>query len=183
MIHVRRTGDMGRAMMPDNAIRETIIQRVGRGRHLHRFIPVFDKSGKIVSTVVKPFMVELRVRDLMQILVGSSVLAIPVVFTEETWNLGQRLPVPNVLMLGAVSLIFIAVFVFANFYRHYMREYLFEYVKRVLATYFLSLMVVGVLLTIIQQCPWSTDWLLAVKRIVIVGLPASMSATLTDSIK
>lgn len=169
--------------MQDDAKAKTTIHRVGRGRHLHRLVPVFDRSGKIVSTVLKPFMVELHARDVLQIVVGSSVLAIPVAFTEEIWNLGQRLPWPNVAALAAVSLAFIAVFAFANFYRHYFREYAFDFVKRVVVTYVVSLVVVAALLAIIQQCPWSTDPALAVKRIVIVGLPASLSATLTDAIK
>ncbi len=169
--------------MEEKRVGETSVHRVGPGRHLHRLVPVLDKSGDIISTVLKPLMVELRARDLLQIMVGSSVLAIPVAFTEETWNLGTRLPGVNVALLALISVVFIGIFVFANFYRHYFREYAFEFVKRVLATYVVSLVVVAVLLTIIQQCPWGTDWALALKRVVIVGLPASLSATMTDAIK
>jgi hypothetical protein len=45
------------------------------------------------------------------------------------------------------------------------------------------LLVVGLLLTIIQKCPWGTDNLLAVKRILIVAFPASMSAAVSDTLK
>lgn len=169
--------------MTETKTRTSTLHRIGRGRHLHRLVPVLDRSGAIVSTILKPLMVELRARDVIQIAVGSSVLAIPVAFTEETWNLGERLPLQNVILLGLVSLAFIAIFVYANFYRHYFREYGFEFVKRVVVTYVLSLTVVAALLTIIQQCPWTTDWVLALKRVMIVGLPASLSATMTDAIK
>jgi hypothetical protein len=38
-------------------------------------------------------------------------------------------------------------------------------------------------MTIIQQCPWGVDNLLAIKRIILVAFPASMSAAVTDAIK
>ena len=128
-------------------------------------------------------MVEIHARDVAQIFVGSAILAIPVGFTEETWNLGRTLPSANVAALALISLVFIALFVHLHFYRGFLGSYVFEYVKRIIAIYAISLVVVGVLLTIIQQCPWATDWLLAVKRIVIVAFPASMSATVADALK
>jgi hypothetical protein len=45
------------------------------------------------------------------------------------------------------------------------------------------MLVVGLLLTIIQKCPWGDDNLLAVKRILIVGFPASMAAAVSDTLK
>ncbi len=43
-------------------------------------------------------MVEFRPRDLLQVLVGSSLLAIPMAFTAETWELGEQLPIINVII-------------------------------------------------------------------------------------
>ena len=159
------------------------IKRLGRGRYLHSVIPIVDSSGKVIQRVIKPLMVELRFRDILQILVGSAILAIPVGFTEETWNLGERLPVPNVVALGIISILFIALFVYVNFYRYYLKDFVLEYIKRVLSVYLISLVVVAVLLTIIEQCPWGVDNVLALKRVVICGFPASMSATVTDALK
>jgi len=55
--------------------------------------------------------------------------------------------------------------------------------KMVLATYLLSLFVVGLLLTIIEKFPWGVNNILAIKRIVISTLPASMAATVSDAMK
>lgn len=151
--------------------------------HLHRRIPILDASGAVVEHVLRPLMVEIHARDIAQIFVGASILAIPVGFTEETWNLGRSLPLANVAILAAISLAFIAFFVHLHFYRGFLGKYVSDYTKRVVATYLISLLVVGALLTVIQQCPWTTDWLLAVKRIVIVAFPASLSATVADSLK
>ena len=65
------------------------IKRIGG--YLHKVIPVLDSTGKIISYTLKPLMVEFRLRDLLQIIVGASLLAIPIAFTEETWDLGERL--------------------------------------------------------------------------------------------
>ena len=157
------------------------VERVGG--YLHRVVPIADGAGNIISHALKPLMVEFRPRDLMQVIVGASILAVPVAFTEETWRLGQTLPFRNVLILSAVSLMFIALFVYFNFYRFAFKEHVLEYVKRVLSIYLFSLLVVGTLLTVIQQAPWASNVVLAVKRVLIVAFPASMSAAVSDALK
>ncbi len=157
------------------------IKRVGG--YLHRVVPVMDGAGKVLDYALSPLMVEFRPRDLMQVIVGASLLAVPVALTEETWKLGESLPVTNVLVLSGLSVVFIAFFVYFNFYRFALRGHVAEYVKRVVAIYGFSLLVVGVLLTIIQKCPWGADNLLALKRMWIVAFPASMSAAVSDTLK
>jgi uncharacterized membrane protein len=164
-----------------NKAEEIKITRIGG--YLHKITTLLDSSGKVLYRSVSPLMVELRPRDIMQMIVGATILAIPLAYTEETWDLGGKLPLTNVLCLTALSMVFIALFVYYNFYRFHLKGRTFEYVKRVLATYFVALIVVGVLLTIIEKCPWQTDYVLAIKRIIIVAFPASMSATIADVLK
>jgi len=151
--------------------------------YLHQVIPVIDETGKVVQHVLKPFMVEFNFRDLMQVVVGASLLAVPVAFTEETWKLGQELPMPNVLALSALSVLFIALFVYFNFYRMHLRGNVLKFIKRVASIYVFSLLVVTLLLTIIERCPWDADYIVALKRILIVAFPASMSAAISDTLK
>jgi uncharacterized membrane protein len=157
------------------------IKRIGG--YLHRVIPVVDATGKILNYALKPVMVEFRPRDLMQVIVGASLLAVPVAFTEETWNLGAELPIRNVLFLSGLSLLFIGLFVYFNFYRYLFREHVTEYIKRVMSIYLFSLLIVALLLTIIERCPWGVDNWLAIKRMLIVAFPASMSAAVSDTLK
>ena len=157
------------------------IKRIGR--YLHKVVPIFDSAGKVIHYAVTPIMVEFRPRDLLQIMVGASILAVPVAFTEETWRLGEKLPLRNVIGLTSLSLLFTGLFVYFNFYRDMFRQNIWEYVKRVASIYIFSLLIVGILLTLIQQCPWGLDNLLAIKRILIVAFPASMSAAISDSLK
>ncbi|MGB0368234.1 MAG: hypothetical protein ACPGD8_02445, partial [Flavobacteriales bacterium] len=99
------------------------------------------------------------------------------------WVLGETLATINVMAIAALSLLFVSAFVFFNFYRFNFKQHRFEFLKRVLGTYLISALVVAILLTIIQKCPWGIDNIVAVKRIVIVSFPAVMSATLSDTIK
>jgi uncharacterized membrane protein len=142
-----------------------------------------DEKGNIVDRIVSPLMVEFYPRDLMQVVVGSSILAIPVAFTEETWNLGQTLPFLNVILIMALSLLFIGTFVYYNFYKGNMRKHKKEFAKRVLSIYVFSFIVVAVIMTIIQRAPWASDSMLALKRVMLVSFPASMSAAVSDMIK
>lgn len=153
------------------------------GGYLHRVVPIADKSGKVLSYALKPFMVEFKPRDAFQVIVGAAILAVPVSFTEEAWTLGEKLPIGNVIYLSILSVLFISTFVYFNYYRFNFKEHKGEYIKRVSGTYILSLIVVALLLTIIQKCPWGVDNVLAVKRVIIVAFPASMSATVSDTIK
>lgn len=157
------------------------IKRIGG--YLHKVIPIVDTTGKVIHTAITPFMVELRPKDILQIIIGATILAIPVGLTEETWILAEQLKMKNVLLLCFISIFFIALFVYFNYYRFHFKGYIIEYIKRVIATYFLSLVTVGLLLTIIEKCPWGIDNILAIKRIIITTLPASMAATISDTVK
>lgn len=160
---------------------ETQVKRIGG--YLYKVTPVKDDKGNVLNHLLRPLMVEFRPRDWLQVIVGSSLLAIPMAFTAETWELGQQLPMLNVGILSGLSLFFIALFVYFNFYRYFLKDNLVHYTVRVLATYLISFLVVAILLTILDKCPWGLDNLLALKRIIIVAFPASMSATVSDVLK
>lgn len=151
---------------------------------LKEIITLHDEKGNLVERIISPLMVEFYARDIIQIIVGASLLAIPVAFTEETWRLGETLPLANVIGISLMSIFFIAVFVYYNFYKkEHIHEHWDEFLKRVLSTYVISLIVVALILSIIEKAPWSVDHLLAIKRVILVAFPASMSAAVADMIK
>lgn len=159
------------------------IQRIGRDGALHRIIPIVDDSGNVIDHVVKPLMVEFTAKDVLQTILGASFLAIPAAYTEETWDLGRELPGTSIIGIALLSVICIATFVYFNFYRKYLVEFKREYLFRVVNTYLIAFCLAAIVLTLIQQCPWGVDNVLALKRIIIVAFPASMSGTVTDSLK
>ena len=167
--------------MAEHDTQDHSLVRVG-GR-LHRLTPIVDQAGRVVHHAITPLMVEIKSADLIQIFVGAALLSVPVALTEEAWNLAEQLSMARIGLLGSLSLGLISVFVYCNFYQHHLREHLGAYVIRVLLTFAASVIVAGLLLTLLDRCPWGTDDLLALKRIVIVAFPASMSAALSDSIR
>jgi len=162
-------------------VQDSTLERVGG--YLHRVIPISNEAGDIISYTLKPLMLEFKGGDIMQVVIGASMLAIPVAFTEEIWQLGSVLPALNTMMISLTSLVFVSIFVYYNFYRVTFKGYIPEFIKRVIGTYFISLLVVAFILTLIQQCPWLTDPATAIRRVVLVAFPASMSGTLTDTLK
>lgn len=47
------------------------IKRLGPWKYLHRITPILDASGKVINTVVKPLMVEMRARDVAQVIIAA----------------------------------------------------------------------------------------------------------------
>jgi len=161
---------------------ETKILRIN-GR-LREVIAVLDEKGKVVHRFLNPVQLEFSFRDLIQVIVGATILAVPVAFTEETWVLGANLSMLSVMVLLLFSLLFISIFVYYNYYKHHgIKGYYDEFFKRVISTYVASFLVVSLLLVVIQKAPWMTDWAVALKRTIIVAFPASMSAAVADVMK
>lgn len=148
---------------------------------LYESFVIKDDDGKKIQQIDIPLKVELKIQDVLEILVGASILAVPVAFTEEVWNMGNDLGWFNIILLNFVCLIFMGSFMYFKGYRNRLEMYRNEYLKRLISTFFLSVLIVAILLTIIGKCPWITDPDLALKRILIGSFPASMSATVTDS--
>ncbi len=149
---------------------------------LYETFTISDDKGKELQHINVPLKVELKIRDILEVIVGASILAIPVAFTEEVWNMGEDLHWLNIIALSAISLLFLGGFIYYSSYRKRLELFRKEYYKRIFLTYFLSILVVGLLLLIVDKAPWFTDFDLALKRTIIGAFPASMSATVTDNI-
>lgn len=140
-----------------------------------------------VRDFIRPIKSEFDNRDILQVIIGASILAVPVGFTEETWNLGENLPLLNTMILLFAALVFISIFAYSHYHKGKMKTnagyQLKHFSKRVFFTYLFSFLIVAALLTVIQVAPWSTDPMLALKRTIIVTFPSSMSAAVADILK
>jgi len=137
----------------------------------------------LVHSIIDPFIHEIHLKDVLQIIIGSTILAVPVGFTEETWRLGEKLPWINVIGILLLSVLFISIFIYYNYYRGKIRHHWDKFIERIIITYLVAFIIVSVILTLIDMAPWSTDIFLSLKRIIIVALPSSMSAAIADMIK
>lgn len=138
---------------------------------------------KKAHNFIEPIFQEFKLQDVLQVIIGATILAVPIGFTEETWRLGETLPFANILGILALSIIFISLFTFYHYHNKFPRRHWDQFVKRVFFTYFFSFAAVALIMVLIQQAPWSTDSMIAIKRIIIVTFPSSMSAAVADTIK
>lgn len=162
---------------------QTRSQDVSIAGRWQEVVTVLDSTGKVLNSIAQPLKLEFHSKDILQVIIGASMLAIPVGFTEETWRLGENLPMANVIWFPILSVLFIGLFTYFNFYKRRLRKHWFRFAKRVFFTYLFSFLVVAGLMHIINQTPWATDWILALKRVFIVAFPCSLSGALTDTIK
>ena len=124
-----------------------------------------------------------HLQDLSEVIVGSVLLAFPVAITEEVWNMGAELPTLNAIVIAIMSILFIAWFTYHTYYQSVMETHWKDLVFRTFTTYIVTLIVAALILAIFHQFPLMTDTLVAIKRMVIVALPASFCATVVDSLR
>jgi uncharacterized membrane protein len=137
-----------------------------------------DELHKIFHPVT-----EFRLRDILQIITGSSLIAIPVGFTEEAWALAGTLPILNTIGFFILSLVFISLFSYYHYHGHLTEKKWPEFFKRIFATYIFSFIIVALLLFLIQKAPWQTDFIVALKMVILVTFPASLGGALVDTLK
>lgn len=120
--------------------------------------------------------------DLVQVIVGSTLLAVPVGFTVEVWNFSEQLSFINIFGIFIISVIFISIFTYYHYHGASIKKHWLIFTKRVILTYIFSFIAVFIILVLVNKVSFS-DFIISLKRIIIVTLPASMSAAVADTIK
>jgi len=73
---------------------------------------------------------EFHFEDFLQILIGAGVLAIPVGFTQETWELGEKLPSLNIGLIALISVLFISAFIYHHYYHKRLERHFPDFLER-----------------------------------------------------
>lgn len=162
------------------------------GGRLHRETTLRDEAGSLLHRFVEPVMFEFYPRDVLQTIVGAILLAVPMAFTDEVWRAGAELPTGRILIIAFVSILSIATFVYYNIYRSerdeslrkmFERGHAGEFLKRVVSTYTVALVVSFLILLLLDKAPLGEHLLVTFHRAVLVAFPASMSAAIADILK
>jgi len=124
-----------------------------------------------------------HVRDIVEVAVGSCVMAFPVAVTEEIWNLSESMSFFRVGLVLLGSLFFLGLFTYATYYHGALEGYERSFITRVLSSYFNTLIVCALILLVLDKFPLSSQTAVAVKRVILVGFPACFSATVVDSLR
>lgn len=118
--------------------------------------------------------------DIIQVIVGSSALTIPVAFSEESWKLSETLPIFNLIVIIVLSLLFINIYSFQGIFQGQVKHRLSHFVLRTIIDYGVTFIVVFVILFALNRMPLFEEPLIAFKRIIILSFPASMGGVIVD---
>ncbi len=149
---------------------------------LHSIREVRDEAGELISRITTPLKVELKFEDIVQLIGGALMLAVPIALTEEVWILGDTLPAGRIFLITGLSLVINGFFIKMLFYRDNLGEYWVDFLKRVFAAYTVALLVSLSLLALFDMGPLE-DPVLALRRAVIIAFPASFAAITVDYIR
>ncbi|UIP30538.1 DUF2391 family protein [Photobacterium sp. TLY01] len=119
--------------------------------------------------------------DLGQLVIGSFALGVPISFSEEAWQLSESLPLLNLSVLVVLTLLFMGLYAYQSMFGQNIRKRVPVFLARVLGAYLITYLVVCLILFSLNQFPIIDNWVVAVKRALIIAMPASMGAIIVDS--
>ena len=122
-----------------------------------------------------------NMEDASQVFVGAFALAVPISFSEEAWRLGQTLPFPNLLLLFALSVLFLCIFTYQSVFQKNIKTRLVVFIFRVIVAYLITALVVCLVLLCLDKLPLLADPITSFKRIIIITMPATMGGIVVDS--
>lgn len=119
--------------------------------------------------------------DASQIAIGAFALAVPISFSEEAWRLGESLPTLNLLLVFLLSVIFLAFFAYESVFQGNIRFRILVFILRIITAYIIASLVVALVLLALNKFPIFSEPALAMKRLIVIAMPASMGAIIVDS--
>jgi uncharacterized membrane protein len=122
-----------------------------------------------------------NLEDASQVAIGAFVLAVPISFSEEAWRLGETLPLANLLLVFALSILFLGIFAYESVFQGHIKHRIPAFLWRIAIAYAITAIVVGLVLFSLDKFPLLTDTLVAFKRLIVIAMPASMGAIIVDS--
>lgn len=119
--------------------------------------------------------------DASQVAIGAFALAVPISFSEEAWKLGETLPFGNLLLLFVLSVIFLSFFAYENIFQGNIKYRIPAFIIRIIIAYFIAALVVALVLISLNKFPLISEPSIAINRLVVITMPASMGAIIVDS--
>ncbi|MDC5853602.1 DUF2391 family protein [Vibrio europaeus] len=119
--------------------------------------------------------------DAIQIFVGAFALAVPISFSEEAWRLGETLPAQNLIMLFFLSVVFLTLYTYESVFQRNVSQRKWVFALRIVIAYLITALVVMLVLFCINKLPLLAEPIVALKRVIIISMPASMGAIVVDS--
>lgn len=123
----------------------------------------------------------INAEDISQIAIGAFALAVPISFSEEAWRMGETLPMFNLFIVFILSISFISIYAYYSVFQGIISQRYKVFIIRIIIAYFIAALVVGLVLFALNKFPIIDDTLIAIKRLILITMPASMGAIVVDS--
>lgn len=120
--------------------------------------------------------------DASQIAIGAFALGVPISFSEEAWRLGETLPALNLAIIFLLSVGFLAFYAFESVFQANVEISRLVFAFRIVVAYLIAGLVVSLILLSLDKLPFATDPVTAIRRIIVITMPASMGAIIVDSL-
>jgi uncharacterized membrane protein len=122
-----------------------------------------------------------NIEDASQLVIGAFALAVPISFSEESWRLGETLPTENLFLIFVISFLFLSFFTYSSIFQGNIKNRGLDFVIRIIIAYLLTILVVSIVLFAIEKLPLISDTAIAIKRIIVIAMPASIGGIVVDS--
>jgi len=122
-----------------------------------------------------------NLEDASQVTIGAFALAVPVSFSEEAWKLGETLPLTNLLLVFVLSVVFLSFFAYESVFQANIKYRISVFLIRIVIAYLIAALVVSLVLLALDKLPLLTEPAIALKRLIVITMPASMGAIIADS--
>jgi uncharacterized membrane protein len=130
---------------------------------------------------MKMMNLSINAEDISQIAIGAFALAVPISFSEEAWRLGETLPIFNLFVVFTLSISFLGIYAYYSVFQGNISKRYTIFIIRILIAYLISTLVVALVLFALNKFPMIDDPLVAIKRLILITMPASMGAIIVDS--
>lgn len=124
----------------------------------------------------------IKTEDIIQIAIGAFALAVPISFSEEAWKMSVTLPFYNLFLVFALSVTFLGIYAYYSVFQGQVSKRYDIFILRIFIAYIISAMVVALVLLALDKLPMIVEPIIALKRLVLITMPASMGAIVVDSI-
>ena len=122
-----------------------------------------------------------NLEDASQVAIGAFALAVPISFSEEAWRLGETLPFTNLLMVFILSITVLGFFAYESVFQGDIKYRVAVFLFRIAIAYTITVIIVALVLFSLNKFPLLSDTLVALKRLIVITMPASMGAIIVDS--
>ncbi|MDA3907704.1 MAG: DUF2391 family protein [Sulfurimonas sp.] len=121
-----------------------------------------------------------NLEDVSQIAIGAFAFAVPISFSEEAWKLGETLPIFNLMILVFLSFSFLSFYAYETVFQADIQKRFLVFIFRVFIAYLITAFVVSMILLAIDKFPIVEDPFIALRRMIVIAMPASMGAIIVD---